>query len=105
MLNLELDTIDENREVAAIQIAHYKQQAARYYNKNVRTRTFQIGDWVLRKVFQNTREIGAGKLGPNWEGPYEIVKVIGNGAYKLQTPDETRINNSWNALHLRRYYV
>ena len=60
---------------------------------------------MLRKVFQNTWETGARKLGPNWEGPYEITQVIGNGAYKLQTPDETRINNSWNAMHLRRCYV
>ena len=65
MLNFELDTIDEKREAAAIRIAHYKQQVARYYNKNVRTRTFQVGDWVLKKVIQNTRETGVGKLGPN----------------------------------------
>ena len=79
MLNFELDTIDEKREAAAIQIAYYKQQVARYYNKNICTRTFQVGDWVLKKVFQNTRETGVGKLGPNWEGPYEVTKGIGNG--------------------------
>ena len=86
-------------------MAHYKQQAARYYNKNVHTGTFQIGDWVLRKVFQNTKETGARKLGPNWESPYEVTQILGNGAYKLQTPDGIRINNSWNAIHLHQYYV
>ena len=69
MLNFELDTIDKKREVVAAQITYYKQQAAKYYNKNVRTRTFQVGNWVLIKVFQNTKETGARKLGPNWEGP------------------------------------
>ena len=44
MLNFELDTIDEKREAAAAQITSYKQQEARYYNKNVRTRIFQVGD-------------------------------------------------------------
>ena len=83
MLNFELDTIDEKCEIAVAQIGSYKQKVARYYNKNIRMRTFQVGDWVLRKVFQNTREIGIGKLGPNWEGPYEITKIIGNRAYKL----------------------
>ena len=68
-------------------------------------RTFQVGDWVLRKVFQNTKEVSAWKLGPNWEGPYEITQLMGNRAYKLQTPDGTRINNSWNVIHLRKYYV
>ena len=33
MLNFELDTIDEKHELASAPIAHYKQQAARYYNK------------------------------------------------------------------------
>ena len=60
---------------------------------------------MLRKVFQNTREIGVGKLGPNLEGLYEITQVVGNEAYKLQNPDRTYINNSWNAIHLRQYYV
>ena len=51
VLNFELDTIDEKCEAVAVRITHYKQQAAIYYNKNVYMRTFQIGDWVLRKVF------------------------------------------------------
>ena len=44
MLNFKLDTIDKQRKAIAAQIASYKQQAARYYNKNVQTRTFQVGN-------------------------------------------------------------
>ena len=94
MLNFELDTIDEKCEAAAARITSYKQQVARYYNKNVRIRTFQVGNWVLRKVFQNRKEAGVGKLGPNWEGQYKINQVVGNGAYKLQSLDGKHINNS-----------
>ena len=61
-------------------------------------RTFKIGDWVLRRVFQNTKEAGAGKLGPNWEGPYKITRVIGQGAYKLQARDERDIHNTGTPL-------
>ena len=57
-------------------------------------RNFQVGDWVLRKVFQNTKETSTGKLGLNWEGLYEITQVICNEAYKLQSPYGTRIKNS-----------
>ena len=109
MLNFELDTIDEKQEATAARIAYYKQQATKNYNKHVRTRNFQVGDWVLRKVFQNTKEAGAGKLGLNWEGPYEVTRIMGKGAYKLQTLDGTGINNSWNTIHLpihlRKYHV
>ena len=65
MLNFKLDMIDEKREVAVTRIASYKQQAARYYNNNIQTRTYRVGNWVIRKVFQNTKEADARILGPN----------------------------------------
>ena len=36
-------------------------------------------------MFQNIKESGAGKLGLMWEEPYQVTKVMSNGAYKLQT--------------------
>ena len=54
-------------------------------------RKFKLGDWVLRRVFQNTKEAGAGKLGLNWEGPYKVTKIVGQGAYKLQAQDGRNI--------------
>ncbi|XP_060972410.1 uncharacterized protein LOC133038318 [Cannabis sativa] len=101
----ELDTVDERRERASIRMAAYQQCLAKHYNKNARTRSFKVGDWVLRRVFQNTKEAGAGKLAPTWEGPYLITKVVGNGAYKIQTDKGRDINNSWNAIHLKQYHT
>ena len=77
---------------------------AKYYNKNLRLRSFKVNDWVLRKVFQNTKKEGVGKLAPIWEGPHLITKVTGNGAYKLQSKDGRDLTNSWNAMHLKQYY-
>uniref|UniRef100_A0A803MFA5 Reverse transcriptase domain-containing protein n=1 Tax=Chenopodium quinoa TaxID=63459 RepID=A0A803MFA5_CHEQI len=70
-------------------MATYQQMVARSFNKNVKARIFKVGDWVLRKVFQNTRELNAGKLGATWEGPYLIDRVVGTGAYRLTIPDGT----------------
>ena len=102
-LNHNLDSIDELRDMASLWTAAYHQQVAKYYNKNIRVRTFKAGDWVLRRVFQNTKDPSAGKLGPTWEGPYKISKVVGQGAYKLQAQDGRNISNSWNAVHLKLY--
>ncbi|KAK4838778.1 hypothetical protein QYF36_016340 [Acer negundo] len=55
-LSFELDHLDERRERAAIRIQFYQQQVARHYNKKVRLRTFKVNDWVLQRVFQNTKE-------------------------------------------------
>ena len=35
------------------------------------------------------KEQGVGKLGPSWEGPYQITKVIDQGAHKLQAQNGT----------------
>ena len=84
LLNHNLDAIDKLRDKAHLRSAIYQHKVAQHYNKNIRVRTFKIGDWVLCQVFQNTKEAGASKLGPNWEGPYKITKIVGQGAYKLQ---------------------
>ena len=47
-LNHNLDSIDELRDMASLRTATYHQQVAKYYNKNIRARTFKAGDWVLR---------------------------------------------------------
>ena len=49
---------------------------------------------MLRLVYQNTKDLGAGKLSPTWEGPYKFTKVVGQGAYKLQAQDGRNISNS-----------
>jgi hypothetical protein len=67
-----LDLLEERREQAMIRLASYQQQLKKGYNKNVWPRSFQQGDLILRKVLGNTKNPNDGKLGPNWEGPYQV---------------------------------
>lgn len=50
-LRKSLDFIDEKRKQALIRMSQYRQSIARYYNKNLLPRNFDIGDLVLIKVF------------------------------------------------------
>ena len=84
LLARDLDLFEERREQPAIQLAAYQQQLAKAYNKKVNPREIQVGDLVLRKVVGNKKDPREGKLGPNWEGPYRIISVLGNGAYRLE---------------------
>ena len=59
LMKSELDLLEEKRELAKLRIASYQQRAARYYNSKVKVKQFQLGDLVLRKVLQNTKEVGA----------------------------------------------
>jgi len=100
----ELDLINERRDSALVQIQNYQNDTAWYYNSNVRQQRFHEWDRVLRKVFQNTAERNAGKLGANRKGPYLVSKVVRPGVYELADLSGKIIPRSWNAMHLRKYY-
>lgn len=97
----DLDAIEELRDAALVRMAAQQQVVARSFNKNVQAKSFVEGDWVLRKVFQNTKLPNASKFGPKWEGPYQIIKAVGNGAYQLTQHDGSMVPRSWNVVHLK----
>ena len=99
-----LDLIEEKRENAMIQLAHYQQKLKRGYDTNVRLRPLTPGDLVLCKVVGMAKNPAWGKLGPNWEGPYRITSNAGIGAYFLEDLDELVVPRPWNVNNLKRYY-
>ncbi|KAH9750796.1 Ribonuclease H [Citrus sinensis] len=101
---LNLDLLTEKREQAAERSVIYQQRVARYYNQKVNIRQFKVGDWVLRRVNQNTKDSTQRVLGPNWEGPYRVKQLVGPGAYKLVRMDGHEVKRPWNAAHLRKYF-
>ena len=103
-LGRNLDWADEVRESAAIRLAYYQQRASAHYNRKVRPRSFKNGTLVLRKVFENTVETGAGKFQANWEGPYIVSKSNENGTYHLQKLNGTPLLRPWNVSNLKQYY-
>ncbi|XP_075106918.1 uncharacterized protein LOC142179924 [Nicotiana tabacum] len=103
-LRTNLDLLEQRREAVLIRMEAQKQIIERYYNRKAHLRYFKIGDFVLKKVFQSTKTTGAGKLNPNWEGPYKIQGIAGKGAYELETMDGKVLPSSWNIVHLKKYY-
>ena len=101
---LQLDLVDEVRATAEQRLARYQDRMAKHYNSQVRHRDFKVGDLVLRKVMGAARDPTQGKLGPNWEGPYQIVSWQRKGTYHLETIDGQKLPHSWNTEHLRKYY-
>ncbi|XP_048628323.1 uncharacterized protein LOC125597842 [Brassica napus] len=104
MLLDALDDIEEKRDQALLRIQNYQHQIESYYNKKVKSRPLEMGNLVLRKVFENTKEWKAGKLGANWEGPYKIVEVIKPGVYRLETSTGEAVPRAWNSKHLRLFH-
>ena len=61
----DLDMTDELHEAVAVRIASYQQRLKNLYNRRVKLCTFQDGDLVLRRVFENTTNPIEGKFQPN----------------------------------------
>ena len=95
---------DELREASAIRITSYQQRMENLYNRHIKSRAFRARDLVLRRVFENTDDLVAGKFQPNWEGLYVIIRVGLAGSYSLNKLDGAPMPRMWNAMHLKRYY-
>nr|GEV46702.1 reverse transcriptase domain-containing protein [Tanacetum cinerariifolium] len=103
-LRLNLDLLEERREYAAIYEAKAKLKMVKYYNARVRGFTFKPGDFVYRSN-DASHAVAGGKLGPKWEGPYEVTEALEDGAYKLRSMDGTILPRTWNIANLKRCYL
>ena len=103
-LNINLDLIDEVRKEAMKWMAKHKVAMARYYNRKVKIRRFNLGDLVFRKVSQATKDQSQGKLRPAWEGPYEVICHSKEDSYYLKSLDGQELPWPWNIEHLKKYY-
>ena len=101
---MNLDLIDKVKADAKHRAAKYKNLMARQHDAMVKSRHFNIGDLVLRKVSLATKNPANGKLGPNWEGPYRVINCKKQGSYYLENLDWRKLEHPWNVEHLKRYY-
>ncbi|GJT60091.1 reverse transcriptase domain-containing protein [Tanacetum coccineum] len=103
-LRLNLDFLEEQREMASLRNARYKRQIEGYYNKRVRNNQLQISDFVLRKN-EASRQEGQRKLDPNWEGPYQIVDAKRTGTYVLADMKGHIVSRKLQISNLRKSHL
>ncbi|XP_076950399.1 uncharacterized protein LOC143623352 [Bidens hawaiensis] len=103
-LRMNLDLLEERRELASISEHNYKRQLQKYYNSRVQKCKFDAGDFV----FHNNEAFGQEppcKLSPTWEGPYKVKQMLSKGAYKLENLDGTEVPRTWNGAQLKKCYI
>ncbi|GKA71700.1 reverse transcriptase domain-containing protein [Tanacetum coccineum] len=101
---IDLDILEERREQAAIREEKAKLKMKGYYDAKVRGISFRPGDFVYRANDASHAE-DTGKLGPKWEGPYEVMEALGKGAYKLRDMDGRELPRTWNICNLKKCYL
>jgi hypothetical protein len=81
---VDIDGLEEARCATLVQSARYLEGIRRYHDRNVKERSFNVGDLVLHRI-QNTVT-----------RPGLIAKVTLPGSYRLQTLEGDNVSNSWN---------
>nr|GEW63468.1 reverse transcriptase domain-containing protein [Tanacetum cinerariifolium] len=89
-LEIKLDLLEEKREEASICEAKSKAKMEKYHKSKVQNTSFKLEDLVYRNNDASQAE-DMGKLGPKWEGPYEVTEALGKGAYKLRDRNGKRL--------------
>ena len=84
-LRLNLDLLEEKREQALKRAEDYQRKTARYYDRKVKPNSFKPDDLVLKKLLLARKDPTHEKMGPSWEGPYIVSRIIRPGNYELQT--------------------
>ncbi|KAJ0623035.1 putative nucleotidyltransferase, Ribonuclease H [Helianthus annuus] len=103
-LRMNINLLEERREIAAVKEAQYKKLLESYYNARMKKLNLIPGDLVLRANEASLQE-NTGKLGPSWEGPYRVTWANGKGTCKLETLEGKEVPRTWNLMQLRKYYV
>ena len=68
----DVDRAKEERLITYVCTAKYLEGLRRYYNRNIKGRSFAVGDLVLHRK-QKTE--GMHKPSSPWEGPYVVKEV------------------------------
>ncbi|GJS13585.1 reverse transcriptase domain-containing protein [Tanacetum coccineum] len=77
-----------------------------YYDAKVRGVSFRPGDFVYRANDASHAE-DTGKLGPKWEGPYEVTEALGKGHTKTGETlyGQSEFAPTWNICNLKKCYL
>ncbi|GJU55654.1 reverse transcriptase domain-containing protein [Tanacetum coccineum] len=102
-LGLNLNLLEEQREIAAIKEARRKQQVEKYYNQRVHHKQFKVGEFILWKNELSKVE-NTGKLRPKWEGPSRLLKHMARVPTSTSM-DGAEIPRTWHSSNLRKYYM
>ena len=97
----DVDRAKEEHLITCVRTTKYLEGLRRYYNRNIKGRSFAVGDLVLC-IKQKTE--GMHKLSSPWEGPYVVKEVTRLGSYRLCDLDGINVSNSWHTEHLIRFY-
>jgi hypothetical protein len=100
-----INEVTDKRVIALGEIEKDKIMVAKVYNKNVKAKSFQVGDLVWKTVLPlSSKDQKFRKWSPSWEGPYKVIQVMSGNAYLLQTLQGKYLSKALNECFLKQYH-
>ena len=71
-------------------------------SKSTQDLPYRVGQMVLLST-KNLPKVTSRKLTQRWSGPFKIVEHVGGSSFKLETPPEMKMHNSFHSSLLKPY--
>jgi hypothetical protein len=94
--------LESERLKVVTNLQKYQNETRNWRDPKVKKRDFDVGNLVL---LRSPRTESSGKLEAKWEGPFVIVEKTRPEAYHLTDPQGSKLEHSWNADNLCRFYI
>jgi len=105
MKNSELQCLAGHLLKALINVGANKAKISRWYDKKVKTKTFEQRELVWKLILPiGTKSLKFGKWSPTWEGPFRINRYVPSNAYILETLKGEEYSKALNGKYLKKYY-